>query len=98
MKEADRAQVAGFLDVQGPRDWSFFVRVNPFDNGMPFDDLIAVVKPGLEGMLTQTETSDEDLGRIVEELDRLEAQCGEIGQVSVADSGCQYWVIWEVEE
>src|SRR3546814_14864121 len=85
MKEAARAQVAGFLDVQGPRDWSFFVRVNPFDTGMTFDDLAAVVKPGLEGLLIPKANSAADIARIGEELDRLEAQAGmAVGSVKIA--------------
>ena len=85
MKEAARAQVARFLDDQGPRDWSFFVRVNPFDNGMTFDDLAAVVKPGLDGLLIPKANGAADIARIGEELDRLEAKAGmAMGSVKIA--------------
>src|SRR3546814_19694883 len=85
MKEAARAQVAGFLDVQGPRDWSFFVRVNPFDTGMTFDNLAAVVKPGLEGLLIPKANSAAHIARIGEEHARLEAQAGmAVGRVNIA--------------
>lgn len=85
MKEAARAQVARFLDDQGPRDWSFFVRVNPFDTGMTFDDLAAVVKPGLDGLLIPKANGAADIARIGEELDRLEAKAGmAVGSVKVA--------------
>src|SRR3546814_5452296 len=49
MKDIARARVAALLDDRSPRDWAFFVRVNPFDTGMTFNDLAAVVKPGLDG-------------------------------------------------
>ena len=85
MKEAARAQVAHFLDDRGPRDWSFFVRVNPFDTGMTFDDLAAVVKPGLDGLLIPKANGAADIARIGEELDRLEAKAGmAVGSVKVA--------------
>lgn len=85
MKEAARAQVARFLDDQGPRDWSFFVRVNPFDTGMTFDDLAAVVKPGLDGLLIPKANGAADIARIGEELDRLEAKAGmAMGSVKIA--------------
>lgn len=76
MKEAARAQVAALLDNRSARDWSFFVRVNPFDTGMTFDDLAAVVKPGLDGLLIPKANGAADIARIGEELDRLEAKAG----------------------
>jgi citrate lyase subunit beta/citryl-CoA lyase len=76
MKEAARAQVAALLDDQARRDWSFFVRVNPFDTGMTFDDLAAVVKPGLDGLLIPKANGAADIDRIGAELDRLEAKAG----------------------
>ena len=47
-KAEARAAVSKLLDVGGKRDWSFFVRVNPFDTGLTLDDMAAVVKPGLD--------------------------------------------------
>jgi citrate lyase subunit beta/citryl-CoA lyase len=85
MKEAARAQVAALLDDQAPRDWSFFVRVNPFDTGLTFDDLAAVVKPGLDGLLIPKANGAADIERIGTELDRLEAKAGMIvGTVKIA--------------
>lgn len=85
MKEAARAQVAGLLDDRSQRDWSFFVRVNPFDTGMTFDDLAAVVKPGLDGLLIPKANGAADIARIGDELDRLEARAGiEQGSVRIA--------------
>jgi citrate lyase subunit beta/citryl-CoA lyase len=85
MKEAARAQVAALLDDRSERDWSFFVRVNPFDTGMTFDDLAAVVKPGLDGLLIPKANGAADIERIGYELDRLEAKAGmEQGTVKIA--------------
>ena len=76
MKEAARAQVAALLDDRGQRNWSFFVRVNPFDTDMTFEDLAAVVKPGLDGLLIPKANGAADIARISEELDQLEARAG----------------------
>jgi len=76
MKEAARAQVAALLDDRTPRDWSFFVRVNPFDTDMTFDDLAAVVKPGLDGLLIPKANGAADIARIATEIDSLEAKNG----------------------
>lgn len=76
MKAAARAQVAGLLDDRGARAWSFFVRVNPFDTGMTFDDLAAVVKPGLDGLLVPKANGAADVARLAEEVARLEAAAG----------------------
>ncbi len=76
MKAAARAQVAALLDDAAPRDWSFFVRVNPFDTGLTFDDLAAVVKPGLDGLLIPKANGAADIARIGAELDRLEDAAG----------------------
>jgi citrate lyase subunit beta/citryl-CoA lyase len=85
MKDAARAQVATFLDDEAERDWSFFVRVNPFDTGLTFTDLAAVVKPGLEGLLIPKANGAADIQRIADELDRLEAEAGmDQGTVRIA--------------
>ncbi|MBK8630898.1 MAG: CoA ester lyase [Sphingomonadales bacterium] len=85
MKIEARAKVSALLDNQAPRDWRFFVRVNPFDTGMTFDDMAAVVKPGLDGLLIPKADSAADIERIGEELDQLEAAAGmAIGSVKIA--------------
>jgi citrate lyase subunit beta / citryl-CoA lyase len=85
MKVEARAKVAALLDDHAPRDWAFFVRVNPFDTGMTFDDMAAVVKPGLDGLLIPKADGAADIVRIGEELDRLEAAAGmAIGTVKIA--------------
>lgn len=85
MKAEARAMVSALLDDQTPRDWHFFVRVNPFDTGMTFDDMAAVVKPGLAGLLIPKVDGAADIVRIGEELDRLEAAAGiAAGTVKIA--------------
>jgi citrate lyase subunit beta/citryl-CoA lyase len=85
MKIEARAKVAALLDDRAPRDWLFFVRVNPFDTGLTFDDMAAVVKPGLDGLLIPKADGAPDIVRIGEELDRLEAASGmAIGTVKIA--------------
>jgi citrate lyase subunit beta / citryl-CoA lyase len=85
MKAEARAKVAALLDDRAPRDWLFFVRVNPFDTGMTFDDMAAVVKPGLDGLLIPKADGAPDIVRIGEELDRLEAAAGmAVGTVKIA--------------
>jgi citrate lyase subunit beta / citryl-CoA lyase len=80
-----RSMVAALLDDHAPRAWAFFVRVNPFDTGMTFDDMAAVVKPGLDGLLIPKADGAPDIVRIGEELDRLEAAAGmAIGTVKIA--------------
>ena len=85
MKTQARAMVSALLDDTSQRDWRFFVRVNPFDTGMTFDDMAAVVKPGLDGLLIPKANGAPDMVRISEELDRLEAVAGiAIGTVKIA--------------
>ena len=80
-----RAMVSALLDDQTPRDWLFYVRVNPFDTGMTFDDMAAVVKPSLDGLLIPKADGAHDIVRIGDELDRLEAAAGmDIGTVKIA--------------
>lgn len=84
-KDEARALVAGMLDDCGPRDWSFFVRVNPFDTGLTLADLAAVVKPGLDGLLIPKADSVADIVRIGHYLDALEQRAGvAVGTVKLA--------------
>ncbi|HMT45410.1 MAG TPA: aldolase/citrate lyase family protein, partial [Chakrabartia sp.] len=76
MKDAARAHVSALLDDTASRDWAFFVRVNPFDTGLTLTDLEAVVKPGLSGILLPKADGAQDVARLGEMLDRLEAERG----------------------
>ena len=85
MKAEARRMVSALLDDPAPRDWLFYVRVNPFDSGLTFDDMAAVVKPGLDGLLIPKADGAADIARIGEELDRLEALAGmENGTVKIS--------------
>jgi citrate lyase subunit beta / citryl-CoA lyase len=84
MKAAARGAVAGRLDDHVTRDWSFFVRVNPFESGLTLADLAAVVKPGLDGLLIPKAEGAPDIVRIGHYLDALEAKAGmEVGAVKI---------------
>ncbi|MFW2828732.1 HpcH/HpaI aldolase/citrate lyase family protein [Sphingomonas sp. ID0503] len=84
-KERARAQVAELLDDRAARDWAFFVRTNPFDTGLTLDDLAAVVKPGLDGLLIPKVDGAQDIVRIGHYLDALEAKAGmPVGTVKIA--------------
>lgn len=75
-KLAARATVASMVADPGPRDWQCFVRVNPRDTGMTVDDMAAVVRPGLDGLMIPKADSAADITWIAAELDRLEASAG----------------------
>jgi citrate lyase subunit beta/citryl-CoA lyase len=85
MKEIARERVAAFLDDDTPRDWAFFVRVNPFDTGLTLADLAAVVKPKLNGILIPKANGAADVERIGHYLDALEQRASMvIGTVRIA--------------
>ena len=71
-----RAAVSRLLYDASPRDWAFFVRVNPFDTGMTLDDMAAVVKPGLDGLLIPKANGARDIERIGHYLDAFETKAG----------------------
>jgi citrate lyase subunit beta / citryl-CoA lyase len=75
-KEEARAHVARLLDKPGPRAWSFFVRVNALDTGLTLDDLAAVVKPGLDGILVPKANGADDIARFGHYLDAFETKVG----------------------
>jgi citrate lyase subunit beta/citryl-CoA lyase len=83
-KDVARAHVAGLLDDTSARDWAFFVRVNALDTGLTLEDMAAVVKPGLDGLLIPKADGAADIVRIGHYLDALEAKARmEIGSVKI---------------
>ena len=77
--------VAEQLGDPALRDWRFFVRPNPFDTGLTLEDLAAVVKPGLDGLLIPKADGAEDIRRIGHYLDALETRAGmALGTVKIA--------------
>lgn len=83
-KDDARAHVAELLATQVDRPFAFFVRVNPFDTGLTLADLVAVVRPGLRGLVLSKADGAHDLVRLSHHLDALEAARGlEAGVVRV---------------
>ena len=60
----------------GSRDWSFLVRINPFGTGLTLEDLAAVVRPGLDGLLLPKVNGIEDVDLISHYVDVLEVTNG----------------------
>lgn len=76
-KAAARAMLGAWIDAHRiPRDWGFWVRVNAFGSGLALDDLAAVVRPGLDGIVLPKANSAGDLLRLGHCLDALEARAG----------------------
>ena len=75
-KAAARAHVASLLEKRGPRTQTLFVRVNALDSGLALNDLAAVVKPGLDGVLAPKVNGAGDLVRFGHYLDALETRAG----------------------
>ncbi|MFM6853413.1 MAG: aldolase/citrate lyase family protein, partial [Sphingopyxis sp.] len=75
-KASARAMVSALLDRPRDTPWAFFVRVNPLDSGLMDDDLAAVVKPGLDGVLIPKANGAADIACIAAKLDRLERAAG----------------------
>jgi citrate lyase subunit beta/citryl-CoA lyase len=60
----------------GPRSWSFLVRINPLGSGLSLEDLAAVVRPGLDGVLIPKVNGIEDVDLIAHYVDVLEVASG----------------------
>src|SRR6516164_6256465 len=83
-KAEARALVARYVEDGRPREWSFWVRVNPFDTELTLGDLAAVVGHGLAGIVLPKANGIEDVIRLAHCLDALEAKAGvQGGQVKV---------------
>ena len=84
-KVAARATLSGWIDAEnGQRDWTFWVRVNPLDTGMTADDLKAVVRPGLDGIVLPKSNGGHDVATVSAMIDPLEAAAGmPAGQIKI---------------
>ena len=58
------------------RDWAFLVRINPLGTGLTLDDLAAVVRPGLDGILIPKANGMQDIDLIANYVDALEVAAG----------------------
>jgi len=84
-KAAARARVASLIDRKEKRDFSFFVRVNALDTGLTLDDLVAVVRPGLDALMIPKTNGAADVEKIANYLDALETRANmPIGAVKLA--------------
>ena len=75
-KEAARGRVAGWLDRADEVDPALFVRVNPFDTGLTKDDVAAIMKPGLAGIVLPKTNGAEDVAKLSELIDPIEREAG----------------------
>lgn len=76
-KAAARQTLSGWIDASATgRDWSFWVRVNPLDSGLTADDLKAVVRPGLDGIVLPKANGGQDVATLSSMIDPLEAAAG----------------------
>ena len=73
-KAAARDAVAARLEAGAPG--RMFVRINALDSGLALDDLAAVVKPGLDGIMLPKAEGAGDMARVGHYLDALEARAG----------------------
>lgn len=76
MKVAARGMVAEWLGEAASIEASLFVRINPLDTGLTADDLAAVVRPGLAGILVPKANGAHDVATIAGMIDPLEAAAG----------------------
>ena len=75
-KPVARAMVQEMLGARADRPWSFWVRVNALDTGLTLEDLAAVVRPGLDGIMVPKSNGATDIIRIGHYLDALETRAG----------------------
>lgn len=76
-KPLAREMAAAFLTEQaGATTSALFVRINPLDSGLALQDLAAVVRPGLAGIMQPKTTGAADVVRLGHYLDALEARAG----------------------
>ncbi|MBR0938849.1 CoA ester lyase [Bradyrhizobium jicamae] len=60
----------------GPRNWAFLVRINPFGTGLTLEDLAAIVRPGLDGILIPKVNGIDDVDLVSHYVDALEVAAG----------------------
>jgi len=76
MKGAARTRVGGWIDRADEVSAGLFVRPNPLSSGLIADDLSAVVRPGLAGLLIPKADGAADVAAIAALLDELEERAG----------------------
>lgn len=58
------------------RNWRFLVRINPLGSGLTLEDIVAVVRPGLDGILIPKVNGIQDIEQISHYVDVLEVAAG----------------------
>ncbi|WP_439922550.1 HpcH/HpaI aldolase/citrate lyase family protein [Nitrobacter sp. JJSN] len=58
------------------RNWRFLVRINPLGTGLTLEDLVAVVRPGLDGIVIPKVNGVQEVERISHYVDVLEVATG----------------------
>ena len=71
-----RARWSKTLLAGPPRDWAFLVRINPLGSGLTLEDLAAIVRPGLDGILIPKVNGMQDIELISNYVDVLEVATG----------------------
>lgn len=74
-KPAAREGLGTWIDAHGG-SFDLWVRVNPFDTGLTADDLKAIVRPGLAGIILPKADGGQDVARLSDLLDPLEMAAG----------------------
>src|ERR1700730_3329016 len=74
-KTLARDMVKNLLGVP-PRDWPFLVRINPLGSGLTLDDLAAIVRLGLDGILITKVNGIKDIELLSNYVDALEIAAG----------------------
>ena len=86
MKAAARVLVEGWLGEADCVEAGLFVRVNPLDTGLTADDLAAVVRPGLAGILVPKANGAHDIATVAGMIDLLEVTAGmAAGTIKIMD-------------
>ena len=75
-KASARGAVRELLEGGRAKNWSFLVRINPFGTGLTLEDLAAVVRPGLDGILIPKVNGIEDVDLVSHYVDVLEVATG----------------------
>ncbi len=84
-KDAARRMVADIVARRETREWSLWVRVNPFDGTLTAADLDAVIRPGLDGVLLPKPEGGPDVARLADQIASRETAAGmNHGSVKIA--------------
>jgi citrate lyase subunit beta/citryl-CoA lyase len=75
-KALARDMVKNLLAAGPPRNWAFLVRINPLGSGLTLEDLAAIVRPGLDGILIPKVNGMQDIELISNYVDVLEVATG----------------------